>query len=945
LKPDEIVESLLWPKRQVKPEYSAWILVLDDGRTVQGYKRGEPTADKLEFFEPATGQTLTLDPKSIEDQRQVGTLMPDGLAAAMTPNERRDVVRFLLDLGRTAGLEKAVRPVGPVEFVYDRAPLDRDAWRLWEHPVNRDRVYDFYLKEALNFRKQSPRPHVLPPYPGLDGGKLGHWGNQNETTWASGRWNDVDLGSLLSGVFHGPGLTAPKGVGVRLGESGELATCFNPETLSYDAVWRGGFFKFSSTRHGFMDGIRPSGEMLPRPEAGQPAPGDVQKTGVYHGFYRYGRRVVFAYRLGDVELLDSPWVENGQFTRVVAPADTHPLKAALSGGPPQWPQELPGSGELGAGRPYAIDTINPPAENPWKTMFFFGDHDFLPDGSAVLSTMHGDVWRVTGLDAELKNVRWRRIASGLHQPLGVVVAEGQIYVLGRDQITRLHDLNGDGEADFYECFSNKQFTSPGGHDFICGLARDREGRFYSSSSKQGLIRFSADGQQVDVLATGFRNPDGIGIYPDGAVTVPCSEGDWTPASMVCLVKPTGASGAPPHFGYGGPKDGKPPSPPLVYLARGMDNSSGGQVAVTDDRWGPLAGTMVHLSFGTGSHFLLLRDEVAGESQGAIVPLPGEFRSGAHRGKFNARDGQLYVSGMTGWGTYTPDDGCFQRVRYTGAPVQLPRAFHVHENGVLVTFTAPLDPQKLAKLENHFAQAWNYRYSPGYGSQEFSTTHRGAVGHDVLRITGVHPVSSTSCFVELPDLQPVNQLQLLLDVDAGPPQELFVTVNRLDQPYRDLPGYKPVAKTIAAHPLSVDFAMLGKTQPNPWRGRLQDAKKTLEISAGKNLTFSTRVLKAKPGEAIKLTFINPDVVPHNWVLVKPDSLARVGDLANKLVADPEAFTRHYVPKTDDVICYTDIVSPQDQMSIYFKAPTTPGRYPYLCSFPGHWMVMNGELIVE
>ena len=120
-----------------------------------------------------------------------------------------------------------------------------------------------------------------------------------------------------------------------------------------------------------------------------------------------------------------------------------------------------------------------------------------------------------------------------------------MYVLGRDQITRLHDLNGDGEADFYECFSNKMITSPAGHDFICGLARDPHGRFYTASGKQGLIRISADGQKVDVLATGFRNPDGVGCAPtDGAVTVPCSEGDWTPASMICLVKPDPSAVAP-----------------------------------------------------------------------------------------------------------------------------------------------------------------------------------------------------------------------------------------------------------------------------------------------------------------------------------------------------------------------------------------------------------------
>ena len=60
------------------------------------------------------------------------------------------------------------------------------------------------------------------------------------------------------------------------------------------------------------------------------------------------------------------------------------------------------------------------------------------------------------------------------------------------------------------------------------------------------------------------------------------------------------------------------------------------------------------------------------------------------GEFNPRDGQLYVTGMAGWGTYTTRDGCFQRVRYTGEPVQLPLAWHAVENGVLLTFSRPLD---------------------------------------------------------------------------------------------------------------------------------------------------------------------------------------------------------------------------------------------------------------
>jgi putative heme-binding domain-containing protein len=943
LKPEELAEAVLWPKRLVKPEFITWLVQLDDGRSLQGYKKKESPSE-LTLFDPATQMTHVLPKDEIVGQKEVGTLMPDGLAAAMSGSQRRDLLRFMMELGVTPKLEDEVRPEdAPADFVYTRDPLNPAAWPLWQHSVNRDRLYDFYLKEALFFRQQSHRPHLLPAFPGLDGGKLGHWGNQNEEVWKDGRWNDVDLGSVLCGAFHGPNnLVVPKGVCVRIGEQGEMGVCFNPETLSYEAVWRGKFLKFSAVRHGFMDGLVAAGEFVPLPRA-MP----LKEQFDYHGFYRSGSRVVFAYRLSGVEMLDSPWVKDGRFERLVGPAETHPLKKSLKGSPAQWPQELKVAGKLGSGKPYVVDTIPFPVENPWKSLFFIGDHDFLPDGSALLCTMHGDVWRVSGLDADLKNVRWRRFASGLHQPLGMVVHDGNVYVLGRDQITRLKDLNNDGEADFYECVSNAMITSPAGHDFTCGLLRDKSGKFYTASGKQGLIRISADGKKVDVLATGFRNPDGLGLCNDGAITVPCSEGEWTPSSMICLVNMEAVcspQNPPPHFGYLGPQNGQPPSLPLVYLPRGLDNSSGGQVTVPDDRWGPLQGQLVHLSFGQGSHYLVLRDEVAGQPQGAVVPLVGEFRSGAHRGKFSPRDGQLYVSGMAGWGSYTPDDGCFQRVRYTGEPVQLPRSFHIHENGILVSFTQPIDPKQAAQLQNQFAEAWNYRYGPGYGSSEMAPSHPNVVGHEALDIAGVHIVDRDTIFVELPDLQPVNQLHFVLQVDAGKPQELFITAHKLDKPFTSFPGYQKSEKIIAAHPQAVDLASLGKRMANPW-GEKRPFKTKLEIAAGKNLTFSTRTLRVKAGEKIKLSFSNPDVVPHNWVLVKPGTLAKVGDLANKLIADPEAVMRHYVPKSPDVLAYTDIVSPQDEFSIFIEAPQEKGRYPYLCTFPGHWMVMNGELIVE
>lgn len=952
LKPEEVGEALLWPNHRVRESYVATVLALRDGSTVRGYKLRE-SAESLTLRDPQLAKEFTIAIGDIEQRQEIGSLMPAALVRAMQPQQQADLVRFLLDLGHHDGLaELAAHAHKPASFNYVRDPLFPLEWPSWQANVNRDRVYDYYTKEAAWFAKQPHVPLLLPEFPGLDNGQFGHWGNQNEQVWADGRWNQTDTGTLLAGVFRGAGETVPKGVCIRLGDNLELSACFDPQSATYPVVWKDGFVEFSDVRHGFMHGLTMQGTVVEKPDQ-RPLAGPLK----YQGFYRDGAKVVFRYRVGDIDYLDAPDVRDGLFVRTVARVDEHPAKTILYGGASQWPEEIVTKGTLGTATPYAVDTIELPFPNPWNALMFVGAHDFTSDGTAFLCTMQGDVWRVRGLDNDLSKVRWKRFASGLHQPLGMVIHNDEIYVQCRDQITKLHDINNDGEADFYECFSNIYETSPAGHDFICGLERDENGWFYTVSGNQGLFRISPDGTQQEILATGFRNPDGLGITPTGSITVPCSEGEWTPSSMIAEVpyqSPQTLSGTSPFYGYGGPKNNQPPELPLVYLPRGLDNSSGGQISVTSDRWGPLKGQMIHLSFGAGAHFLLLRQQLAADAngpglhpqvQGAIVPLPGEFLSGAHRARFAPHDGQLYVSGMAGWGSYTPDDGCFQRVRYTGEKVHLPVAFEVKKNGMLVTFSSDVDPAVARGAGNSFAQAWNYRYSSAYGSAEFSPSHYGMAGHDHWPIERVLILDDKrTVFYHIPDIQPVNMLHLQMNVGGERPVDLFATVHVLGEDFKDFPGYAPLDKAIAAHPMLVDLATATKMERNPFRANIPNSRE-LQIEAGSNLTYSTRILKAKAGEPLKLTFQNPDVVPHNWVLVQPGTLAKVGDLANRLISSPEAAAKHYVPQTPEVLYWTDVVPPGNKFNISFRAPDKPGRYPYLCTFPGHWMVMNGELVVE
>jgi azurin len=723
----------------------------------------------------------------------------------------------------------------------------------------------------------------------------------------------------------------------------QAAACFNTDSLQYEAWWKGGFLSFSSVRHGFLDGVRPIGEVQSRP-----ASIDHQGTPRYLGFYRYQGETIFSYRINDVDYLDSASLVDGQWVRTRLPAAEHPLNGCFKGGAAFDDEQYITDVELGHEAPYAIDTIAFPTENRWKLPFFAGDLGFARDGSLYVATMHGDVWHVSGFNEPgSKQAIWRRFASGLHHALGVVVHEDQCYVLGRNQITRLHDLNGDGQADWYECFSNAMETSPAGHDFICGLQRDEAGNFYTASGNQGLLKISPDGQTAQVLATGFRNPDGLGLLPDGSLTIPSSEGDWTPTSMISLWKPT-MKGT-PFYGHKGPQVGGRPELPILYLPRGLDNSSGGQVFIDSDRWGPLKGNLVHLSHGTGTAMHVMLDEIEGQTQAAAVVFPGSFRSGVHRGRFSPLDGQLYVVGMSGWGSYAPETGCLQRLRYVGHHAPMPVGFHVHENGVAIRFSDRIDEQAesthITDKSNCFAQAWNYRYSANYGSSEYSSVHPGVRGHDRIAVDSLHLLDDgKTLFIAMPELQPVNQLHLRLTPDLLPAIDLYATVHRLGKPRTDLPNYRPVTKTIAAHPIELDLANALKRKPNPWRKKIKDARE-VAIEAGQNLSFATRELRVQANEAISLTFSNPDVVPHNWALLKPGSLAQVGDLVNRLISDPDAAFNQYIPVSEDVLCYTDIIDGQDKGTIHFHAPSVPGRYPFICTFPGHWMVMNGEMIVE
>ncbi len=614
------------------------------------------------------------------------------------------------------------------------------------------------------------------------------------------------------------------------------------------------------------------------------------------------------------------------------------------GGPSQWPIELPLKGLNASSKlAYAIDNLPVPLGNPYLSPMFLTGLAFQANGDAFITTFFGDIWRVQGISDSLDRVTWRRVASGLHQPLGIEIFDNKVYVIGRDQVTRLTDLNNDGEFDAYYCFNNQFETSKGSHDYYTGLQADSIGNLYFAGREKGVYRVSHDGKNIESLASGIRNPNGLSVTPSGRVYTAPQEGQWTPSSMIIDVSRGG------FFGYLKHQTERDIDLPLVYIPRGIDNSTGGQTFVNSKRFGPLNQKLISFSYGYGTHYLVLRDErVKGQTNGAIVPLRGEFLSGVHRGRINPLDGQLYAVGSRGWGTYAQYDGAFHRIRYTGKEFKEPIGFKVFYNGIRVDFENPLNTANTNTLGRYFAQQWNYRYSMGYGSPEYSVKHPDQFGHDRLNIQSAHLANENrSVFLEIPDLEPVMQLHLRLHLEFSDgtqnKTQLFCTISNLGSPFEDAPGLFPILKEKKQVLEPIVQKHVSKPQKSN-RDESGQPGRPIFLAAQAGLKFSMSSIRAKAGERITLTLDNEDLMPHNWVLANQGQYQTIGEMSDRMLGDPSAIDRGYVPDSSHILASIGVVNPGEQVSITFNAPSAPGSYVYLCSYPGHWRAMRGTLFV-
>ncbi|REK11160.1 MAG: dehydrogenase [Planctomycetota bacterium] len=147
----------------------------------------------------------------------------------------------------------------------------------------------------------------------------------------------------------------------------------------------------------------------------------------------------------------------------------------------------------------------------------------------------------------------------------------------------------------------------------------------------------------------------------------------------------------------------------------------------------------------------------------------------------------------------------------------------------------------------------------------------------------------------------------------------------------------------AHALT---SLLPADQARQARARLNDLGVRV-IRVGtlfERMSYDKETIPVRAGKPVEFVFENSDLMPHNFVIVKPGTMEEIGQSAEATAQQPDAAARHFVPESAAVLLSSKLLQPRESQKLSFTAPSEPGVYPYVCTYPGHWRRMYGALYV-
>jgi cytochrome c len=352
---------------------------------------------------------------------------------------------------------------------------------------------------------------------------------------------------------------------------------------------------------------------------------------------------------------------------------------------------------------------------------------FMPDGRLLVTTWDtiGGVYLLDNVESgDTNKIKVKRIASGLAEPLGIEVVNGNIFVLQKQELTQLIDHNGDEIIDEYRAICNSWTVTGDFHEFAFGLVY-KDGYFYATLSmamrlmshekqkpdRGKTIKIAPNGT-YEFINYGLRTPNGIGIGPNNEIFVADNQGEWVPANKIIHVKKGEYHGM--HWGFLDTTNDPPEvALPAIYLPENeIGNSPSEPVYVKN---GPYKGQMLHGDVTYGGIQRDFLEKVGGEYQGAVFRFTQGLEAGINRMRFGP-DGALYVGGvgMVGGWSWKERQYGLQKLTYNGKPVFEMLAMRARPTGFEIEFTQPINNNVNIAARDILVQQWWYLPTADYG---------------------------------------------------------------------------------------------------------------------------------------------------------------------------------------------------------------------------------------
>ncbi len=348
---------------------------------------------------------------------------------------------------------------------------------------------------------------------------------------------------------------------------------------------------------------------------------------------------------------------------------------------------------------------------------------FMPDGRLLVSTWdtEGAVYLLDGVQGDSSTLKVKKIARGLHEPLGMEVVDNEIFVVQKHELTQLIDHDGDDIIDEYKAICNSWQVSSDFHEFAFGLIH-KDNHFYVTLSmamrlldteeqlfdRGRTIKIARDGS-YEWVNYGMRTPNGIGVGPDDEIFIADNQGRWTPANKIIHLQKGAYMGMRPGIlkGMELPEE----TPPAIWLQEDEIGNSPSEILLVHD--GPYKGQLLH---GEVTHGGIKRDfleKVNGQYQGAVFRFTQGLTAGINRMRWGP-DGHLYVGGvgMVGGWSWKGRQYGLERMEYNGRPTFEMLAIRAKPDGFEIEMTQPME--EAPEANNIKVQQWRYVPTSAYG---------------------------------------------------------------------------------------------------------------------------------------------------------------------------------------------------------------------------------------